>query len=165
MQASAELYRERRARAEALGAEITALCAHRYALEARFLQLLREFDAGEHWAAMGFHSCAHWLNFHCGLGLNAARERLRVAHALSGLPRISEAFAEGRVSYSKVRAMTRVADATNEDYLMTIATHGTAWHVETLVRKTRRVLKTRASKPLMRRLSASTEASSVTVAS
>ncbi len=131
------------ARAESLGAEITELCACSYALEARFLDLLREFDAGKSWERLGFHSCAHWMNLKCSMGLHAARERLRVAHALANLPKMARAFAEGRLSYSKVRAMTRVADSTNEDYLLMIAKHGTAWHVETLVRKTRRVIRLR----------------------
>jgi hypothetical protein len=129
----------RRARGEELEAEITQLCAYRYALEARFLDLLREFDNEHYWESAGFHSCAHWLNLKCSIGLNAAREKLRVAHALSDLPKIAAAFAAGRVSYSKVRAMTRIADSSNEDYLMMIATHGTAYHVETLVQKYRRV--------------------------
>jgi hypothetical protein len=134
---------ERLARAEALECEITELCAHRYALESRFLDLLREFDNEKYWERLGFHSCAHWMNHKCSMGLHAARERLRVAHALTLLPNMSRTFAEGRLSYSKLRAMTRVADASNEDYLLMIARHGTAWHVETLVRKTRQVLKLR----------------------
>jgi hypothetical protein len=77
------------------------------------------------------------MNYHCSIGLTTARQKLRVAHALKNLPMISAAFAEGRLSYSKVRAMTRIADASNEDYLMMIAKHGSAWHVETLVRKYR----------------------------
>jgi hypothetical protein len=84
-------------------------------------------------------SCAHWLNFKCGMGMNAARERVRVARALADLPQISAAFEAGTVSYSKVRAMTRVATPENEDYLLNIARHGTAYHVENLVRKYRRV--------------------------
>jgi hypothetical protein len=129
----------RRARGEELEAEITELCAYRYALEARFMDLLREFDTQQYWEPAGFHSCAHWLNLKCSIGLNAAREKLRVAHALAELPKIAAAFAAGRLSYSKVRAMTRIADSSNEDYLMMIATHGTAYHVETLVQKYRRV--------------------------
>jgi hypothetical protein len=70
--------------------------------------------------------------------MNAAREKVRVAHALKDLPQISEAFRRGELSYSKVRAMTRIADASNEDYLLMIARHGTAHHVEKLVSKYRR---------------------------
>jgi len=64
---------------------------------------------------------------------------VRVAHALKGLPQISEEFRHGRVSYSKVRAMTRVATSRNEDYLLMIARHDTAVHVERLVRNYRKV--------------------------
>ncbi len=71
--------------------------------------------------------------------MNAARERVRVARALAELPKISAAFEAGTLSYSKVRAMTRVATPENEDFLLHIAKHGTAYHVETLVRKYRRV--------------------------
>jgi len=134
-----------RDRAESLARELTELCAYRYALEAKFLSLLREFDTDRCWERLGLHSCAHWLNLKCGIGLNAAREKIRVANALAGLPLISTAFAEGRVSYSKVRAMTRVAAPENEEYLMMIAKHGTAYHVEKLVRLYRRECRLRAA--------------------
>ncbi|MDZ7841647.1 MAG: DUF222 domain-containing protein [Gammaproteobacteria bacterium] len=89
-------------------------------------------------------SCAHWLSWKCGINLGAAREKVRVAHALENLPRISEAFRTGRVSFSKVRAMTRVATPDNQDYLLMIADHGTASHVERLVRGYRQVKRTEA---------------------
>ena len=70
--------------------------------------------------------------------MNAGREKVRVANALGELPKISEAFRLGKVSFSKVRAITRVATPDNEDYLLMIARHGTAHHVETLVSGYRR---------------------------
>jgi hypothetical protein len=124
--------------AEQLGAEITHLCSQIYAAEARLLALIHEFDEREYWAELGLCSCAHWLNLKCGIGMNAAREKVRVAHALAGLPKIAAAFARGALSYSKVRAMTRIAEADNEDYLLMIAGHGTAHHVEKLVSRYRR---------------------------
>jgi hypothetical protein len=63
-----------------------------------------------------------------------AREKVRVARALDGLPQISNTFRQGRLSYSKVRAMTRIATPENEGYLLYIAENGTASDVETLVR-------------------------------
>lgn len=123
--------------ADQLGAEITELCSYIYAAESRLLTLIREFDEKEFWGQQGLCSCAHWLNFKCGIGMNAAREKVRVAHALAALPKISEGFASGKLSYSKVRAMTRIADESNEDYLLMIAEHGTAHHVEKLVSKYR----------------------------
>ena len=98
--------------ADKLGAEITELCSYIYAAESRLLTLIHEFDEKEYWAGQGLCSCAHWLNFKCGISMGAARERVRVAHALAGLPKISEGFAKGKLSYSKVRAITRIADET-----------------------------------------------------
>ncbi len=124
---------------EKLGAEITELCAYIYAATYRLLVLVREFDEKELWAQSGLCSCAHWLNFKCGIGMNAAREKVRVAHALKELPKISEGFRKGELSYSKVRAMTRVATPENEDALMNLGRHGTAAHVEKVVSSYRRV--------------------------
>ena len=66
--------------------------------------------------------------------MGAAREKVRVAHALENLPRVSAAMERGQLSYSKVRALTRVACAATEEYFLDIALHGTASHVERLVR-------------------------------
>lgn len=128
----------RYAEGDRLGVEITELCSYIYAATYQLLVKIREFDENEYWAVGGVCSCAHWLNFKCGIGMNAAREKVRVAHALAKLPLICEAFRKGQVSYSKVRAMTRIADESNEDYLLMIADHGTAHHVEKLVSQYRR---------------------------
>jgi len=120
-------------RSQRLADQITELSAYISAATCQLLELIAEFDEGRHWEKLGLHSCAHWLNFQCGIGMNAAREKVRVATALKELPLIREAFRKGELSYSKVRAMTRVAHTHNEDYLMSIARHGSAYHVEKLV--------------------------------
>ena len=91
------------------------------------------------WGAWGLASCAHWLNWRCGIGLNAAREKVRVAHTLKLLPLISASFATGELSFSKVRAVTRIADPENEKELLDLARYATAAQVEKLVRAYRRV--------------------------
>ena len=121
-----------------LAAEITELTGHLNAANHRWLMLIAEFDRRSGWADWATQSCAHWLNWKCGIDLGAAREKVRVAHALEALPKISAAMERGQLSYSKVRALTRVADADTEDYLLQIALHGTAGHVEKLVRHFRR---------------------------
>jgi hypothetical protein len=113
---------------------ITELVAHLDAGTFQLLELIREFDKNEGWEGPGMQSCAHWLNWKCGMSLGSARERVRMARALPDLPEISAAFREGRVSYSKVRAMTRVATGKNEAALLQVALNGTATHVETQVR-------------------------------
>lgn len=122
-----------------LEARITKLTGHLNAATYYWLTLVAEFDRREGWGGDGAtRSCAHWLNWKCGIDLGAARERVRVAHALESLPRISAAMREGRLSYSKVRAITRVASAATEETFLQIAIHGTAHHVEKLVRVFRR---------------------------
>jgi hypothetical protein len=118
--------------------QITELAGHLNAANYRWLTLIAEFDRRKGWAGAKLPSCAHWLNFKCGLNLGAAREKVRVAHALPSLPKIAASMASGELSYSKVRALTRIASSATEDSLLMIARHGTAHHVETLVRHYRR---------------------------
>jgi hypothetical protein len=126
------------ARSEALGARITEYSAWLNAGEYRLLEMIHEFDREELWHLDGIRSCAHWLSWKCGVGRNAAREKVRVANALAELPQVSETYRRGEISYSKVRAITRVATPENEEYLLMIARYGTAAHVEGLVSKYRR---------------------------
>jgi uncharacterized protein DUF222 len=149
-----------------LESELLGLAGHIAAAECRFLQLSAEFDDRNGWAGDGIRSCAHWLSWRAGMDLRTASEHLRVAHALPNLPKISEAFAAGRVSYSKVRAITRITGSepatlsriaaaiaageserrhttvadpeTAERVLLNLALSGTASHVETVVRAVRR---------------------------
>ena len=121
-----------------LEAEITELAGHLNAAHYRWLTLIAEFDRRNGWADGGCVSCAHWLNFKCGVALGAAREKVRVARAVEQLPKLAAAMARGEVSYSKARAITRIASPENEDYLLSIALHGTAHHVERLVQGYRR---------------------------
>lgn len=133
---------ERQARADSLKdleAQITELAGHLNAANYRFLKLLAEFDRREGWAGVAVQSCAHWLNWKCGIDMGAARQKVRVAHALETLPKIAAAMERGQISYAKVRAVTRVACPATEDCLLNIALHGTAHHVETLVRHFRRM--------------------------
>ncbi|MGH8220741.1 MAG: DUF222 domain-containing protein [Steroidobacteraceae bacterium] len=121
-----------------LEAEITELVGHLNAANYRLLVLIAEFDRRHGWNDGSTPSCAHWLNWKCGIDLGAAREKVRAAHALEGLPRIANAMCRGQLSYSKVRALTRVACPNTEEYFLDIALHGTASHVERLVREYRR---------------------------
>jgi len=123
--------------ADPLGDEIAALCAHINAATYRLLTLLRVYDEEERW--QGCRSCAHWLSWRTGISLGPAREKVRVARCLPSLPLISGALAKGEISYSKVRALTRVASADSEAELLTFARHGTTAHVERLVREWRRL--------------------------
>ena len=115
-----------------LGDQIAELSARIDAATYELLCYLHQFDQQHGWE--GFRSCAHWLNWRTGLDLGAAREKLRVAAALAELPHISAAMACGRLSYSKVRALSRVAAPATEARLLAVACGSTAAQVERLVR-------------------------------
>jgi hypothetical protein len=84
---------------EQLEAQITELAGQLNAAQYRWLRLIAEFDRRLGWSDGKLASCAHWLNFKCGLNLGAAREKVRVAHALGALPRIGASMARGQLSY------------------------------------------------------------------
>ena len=115
-----------------LGDQIAALSARIDAATYELLCHLHRFDRHHGWE--GFRSCAHWLNWRTGLDLGAAREKLRVAAALADLNHIAAALACGQLSYSKVRALTRIATPDTEARLLAVALSSTAAQVERLVR-------------------------------
>ena len=121
-----------------LAAAITAGAVRLAAATAAWLRLIAEFDQREGWHGYGIASCAHWLAWQCGLSPGAAREHVRVARALQSLPLTEAAFAEGRLSYSKVRALTRIAEPDSEQSLLEVALELTASQVERTVRQWRR---------------------------
>ena len=78
-----------------LVAEICTLAGHINAANHRFLTLVAEFDRRKGWSDSATQSCAHWLNCKCGIAMGAAREKVRVAHALENLPKVTAAMASG----------------------------------------------------------------------
>ncbi len=122
----------------ALAREITTGAVRLAAATAAWLRLVAEFDRREGWGGVGIRSCAHWLAWQCGMSPGAAREHVRVARALGNLPRLEAAFAEGRLSYSKVRALTRIAEPDTEQSLLELAIELTASQTEQVVRAYRR---------------------------
>ena len=129
----------RRAANEALGDRIAEQAFHLDAALHRLLTDLRAFDASKHWADAGARSCASWLSWRVGWDPGTAREHLRVARALGELPRIDAALREGRLSYSKVRALTRVATPATEAALLDDAHRTTAVQLELICRALRSV--------------------------
>ena len=120
-----------------LGDEIAALSAHLDAAIARLLAMIREFDARGGWAT-GFRSCAEWLTWRVGLEPGRRGSECAWRGRLAGSRKSREALARGELSYSKVRAITRVATPETEARLLAVGRAGTAAHVERIVRAWRR---------------------------
>jgi hypothetical protein len=119
--------------------DICRLASRLHAVNYQMLVLVREFDDRMGWAKWSFPSCAEWLSWRCGISLSAAREKVRTAHALRDLAEISLAFSEGRLSYTKVRALTPVAALQDEAALVRYALDATAPQVEERCRQIRNV--------------------------
>jgi hypothetical protein len=122
-----------------LDAEISRLCCSINAASYNLMLLIRQFDDRLGWAKWGYRNCSEWLAWRSGISRSAAREQVRTAQALRDLPQIAMAFAEGRLSYSKVRALTRAAEPANEDLLLAYALNATATQVEARCRQIRNV--------------------------
>jgi hypothetical protein len=88
--------------------------------------LVTALDTSGEWAADDFVSCAHWIAASLDVELSTAREWLRVGRALLTLDVIAAAFADNRLSYSKVRALTRVATLATQVELCDLAERVTA---------------------------------------
>jgi hypothetical protein len=124
---------------DALEAELATMAAQLYAGTCRWLELVAELDRRSGWVVAGVRSCAEWLAWRCALTPRAAREHVRVARSLEELPLTHAGFARGELSYAKVRALTRVATAENEQELLELAALCTASQLERAVRAYRRV--------------------------
>ncbi len=124
---------------EHIEAEIERLAAGIAATSARWLLLIGEYDARDGWWTWhGVKSAADWVSWRCAVAPRAAREQVRVARALRELPVITAAFCAGELSYSKARALTRVATADSEEELLEIARHATAAQLERILAGYRR---------------------------
>jgi len=119
---------------EELEEEIVILAAHIDAAEHRLLVLVAEYDRRRGWELGGHRSCAHWLAYSTGIDLGTAREKVRAARALVELPQIGAAMSKGELSFSAVRALTRVATPETEGDLLELARGCTISQLERVVR-------------------------------
>lgn len=77
-------------------------------------------DSGE-WMATAAVSAAHWIAGVADIEVCTAREWIRVGRKLRSLTVIADLFEADELSYSKVRALSRVATPRNEHQLAAIA--------------------------------------------
>lgn len=119
--------------AAALEREIGELAGRIAAATCRWLLLVGEFDHRDEHERHGFARCAHWLAWRCSVSRRTAFEYVRVARALRGLPAVTASFAAGRITYSKVRALTRVAAPEDERALLEMAEEATAAQLERIL--------------------------------
>ncbi|MDE0451921.1 MAG: DUF222 domain-containing protein [Gammaproteobacteria bacterium] len=118
---------------------VTDMAARINLADWRFVKLIAAMARTRSWREGGYCNLGNWLDHQCGLGPCAARERIRIGRALERLPLIDAAFRDGVISYSKVRAITRVATPHTDAMLLAIAEGSSAAQLESLVRTYERV--------------------------
>jgi hypothetical protein len=111
-------------------AAVCDLAAQLAAMTCRWLGYVAEFVVRGIWADQGARTPAQWLSWKAGVAASTAREQVRVALRLRELPGIHGAFAAGRLSYSKVRALTRFAVPELEELLLRWSRYATAAELE-----------------------------------
>jgi hypothetical protein len=117
-----------------VGRRIEELSAQINAATAELVQLSAEYDDVGGWLGVGLRSCAHWLSIHAGVDIGTGAEMVRTGHALESLPHIAEAFAEGRLSFDKVRKVTRVAVAEDESVWLDVALNASGGQLSRICR-------------------------------
>ena len=136
-----------------MAGKIAAAAALSAQASATLLELVGEFEATnavQFWTEV--KSVAHWLAWSCSMTLPTAREHVRVAKALRRMPTVAAAFAEGRLSYSKVREVTRVVDVVDEAQLCELALTATAAQLAVMISAFRSADGRRWPQPARRRL-------------
>jgi len=124
---------------ERLEAQICEGAAHIAAGMGRWLLLVGDFDRRKGYERWECRSTAFWLNWHCGISVRTGQEQVRVGRALLDYPRIAEALCSGRLSYSKVRAITRVVTPETEATLIDLACGVPTSQIERIVAGRKRV--------------------------
>jgi len=100
---------------------VVAAAEHWSTAQRRLVHLVVELERSGEWAIDGSPTCAHWIAAAIDIEVCTAREWLRVGRALTALRKLDGLFDTGALSYSKVRAVTRVATLENEAELCDIA--------------------------------------------
>ena len=125
----------------ALSAAVRGQAAEVAAATCRWLLLLGEAVRRGVWAKDGARTPAQWLSHWCSIASPTAREHVRVALRLALFPETAERFARGELSYSKVRAITRLCEPALEGLLLQFAANSTGDHLERIVGEVSRQLR------------------------
>lgn len=120
---------------ERLEEEISGFASRIASATATWLLWIAAYDRRRGWTSWGVKSCAHWLNWQCGMSPRTAREHVSVARTLETTRLLRQTFLDGELSFSKVRAICRVVAPENEEELVRIAKISTASQLDRIVGK------------------------------
>jgi hypothetical protein len=119
---------------------IGALAARIHAATAELVDLSAELDNDGAWSGVGMRSCAHWLSINIGVDVWIGGEMVRAGHALKTLPALRAAFADGRLSFDKIRAVTKVATPEDDELWLDVAMQASGGQLARICRGVKRAL-------------------------
>ena len=96
------------------GREIAAEYARINTCTGEWILKLAEFDDSESWVGDWCSSLVQCLQVFCDMARSTAKEKLRVARELAKRPVVRKALADGSISYSKARELTRLEGLDND---------------------------------------------------
>ncbi len=114
---------------------VSSVTQHHRAVSAHQSQLLSavaELDRRKAWRIDGATTMVAWLVQRCSVTANTAREWVTAAEKLQGLPKISEALSQGKLSFDQVKPLVHVAKPDTDAQLATEATKWSAKQVREL---------------------------------
>jgi hypothetical protein len=119
-------------RTDALVASVTqhhkAMSAH----QSQLLSAVAELDQRKAWRVDGATSMVSWLVQRCAVTASTARDWVTAAGRLESLPKISDALAQGKLSFDQVKPLVDVAKPESDAKLAEEATHWSAKQVREL---------------------------------
>ncbi len=115
------------------------LAATMAATHAALLEMLSVIDERELWRADGCCSIVDWVTFRFGVSRKTANEWIEAARALTELPHIAAAFADGELSWDKARAVAAVATPDSDEALSVEAKETEVRYLERSARRARAV--------------------------
>jgi len=116
---------------------VVGVAKHHRAISAHQSQLLSnvaELDKRKAWRVDGATSMVSWLVQRCGVSASTARDWVTAATPLQSLPKISDALAQGKLSFDQVKPLTEVAKPETDGKLADDATHWSAKQVRDLAK-------------------------------
>jgi 5-methylcytosine-specific restriction endonuclease McrA len=124
---------EERVTWEVVHEQLTLIAKRRATLDAEEARWLREAEALQIWKPLGMVNALDYMERTLGYAPHTAHERLRVARSLAGLPVMENAFSEGRLGFTAVRELTRVATPATEAAWVDAAVGKTLREIEPMV--------------------------------
>ncbi|MCU1449460.1 MAG: hypothetical protein JWP02_1630, partial [Acidimicrobiales bacterium] len=122
---------------EELGDALAQVHAIENATRSALLELVVACDERKVWVEDGCASLESWLATRLGVAWRTTAELVRVARRLEDLPRVAAVFADGGLSWDKVRAVAAVATAETDESWAESAPSTAVCHLERAARSAR----------------------------